>query len=78
MRELADAHGLCLQALGLESGKGRCFAHQVGRCKGVCCAEEAPERHHLRLQMALSAEKLRTWPFAGRVGLREHLSLIHI
>ena len=72
VRELADAHGLCLQALGLESGKGRCFAHQVGRCKGVCCAEEAPERHHLRLQMALSAEKLRTWPFAGRVGLREH------
>ncbi|APW46124.1 exonuclease domain-containing protein [Rhodoferax antarcticus] len=72
LRELADAHGLCLQALGLESGKGRCFAHQIGHCKGVCCGEEAPERHHLRLQMVLSADKLRVWPFAGPVGLREH------
>jgi DNA polymerase-3 subunit epsilon len=72
LRSLADQNGLCLQALGLESGKGRCFAHQIGHCKGVCCGEEAPERHHLRLQMALVADKLRTWPFAGPVGLREH------
>ena len=72
LRELADQHGLCLQAVGLESGKGRCFAHQIGHCKGVCCGEEAPERHHLRLQLALVADKLRVWPFAGPVGLREH------
>jgi len=72
LRELADAHSLCLRALGLESGQGRCFAHQVGHCKGVCCGEEAPERHHLRLQMALATEKLRAWPFVGPVGLREH------
>jgi len=30
--------GLCLQALGLDSGQGRCF-HQIGRCKGVCCGQ---------------------------------------
>lgn len=72
LRVLADTHGLCPQALGLESGKGRCFAHQISHCKGVCCGEETPERHHLRLQMALVAEKLRVWPFAGRIGLREH------
>ena len=72
LKELADTHGLCLQAMGLESGKGRCFAHQVGQCKGVCCGEEAPERHHLRLQMALVGHKLQVWPFAGTVGLREH------
>lgn len=72
LRELADEHGLCLQALGLESGKGRCFAHQIGRCRGVCCGEEASARHHLRLQMALAANKLRAWPFAGPVGVREH------
>ncbi|MDD2919059.1 exonuclease domain-containing protein [Rhodoferax sp.] len=72
LRELAQAQGLCLQALGLESGKGRCFAHQIGQCKGVCCGEEAPERHHLRLQMALAGNKLQVWPFAGKVGLREH------
>lgn len=72
LRELAEQHHLCLQALGLESGKGPCSAHQKGHCKGICCDEEAPERHHLRLQMALSADKLRVWPFAGSVGLREH------
>jgi DNA polymerase-3 subunit epsilon len=72
LRELADAHGLCLQAMGLESGKVRCFAHQIGRCKGVCCGEEAPERHLLRLQMALVSRRLQAWPFAGKVGLREH------
>jgi DNA polymerase III subunit epsilon len=72
LKELAEAQGLCLQALGLASGKGRCFGHQIGQCKGVCCGEEAPERHHLRLQMALAGNKLQVWPFAGKVGLREH------
>jgi DNA polymerase-3 subunit epsilon len=72
LKELAQAQGLCLQAMGLESGKGRCFAHQVGQCKGVCCGDETPERHHLRLQMALISHKLQVWPFAGKVGLREH------
>ena len=72
LRELADTHGLCHQALGLESGKGRCFAHQIGRCKGVCCGSEKPELHHLRLKLALSQQQLRVWPHAGKIGLREH------
>jgi len=72
LRELADSQGLCLQALGLESGKGRCFAHQIGRCQGVCCGEENPERHHLRLQLALAQQKLLVWPYPGKVGLREY------
>lgn len=72
LRELADSQGLCLQALGLESGQGSCFAHQIGRCQGVCCGEESPERHHLRLQLALAQQKLLVWPYAGKVGLREY------
>ena len=72
LRAVADQHALCPQALGLESGKGRCFAHQIGRCKGVCCGEEKPELHHLRLQLALSEHRLQVWPHAGPVGLREH------
>ncbi|MEO6293490.1 MAG: exonuclease domain-containing protein [Burkholderiaceae bacterium] len=72
LRELADAHGLCHQALGLESGKGRCFAHQIGRCKGVCCGGEKPELHHLRLKLALKPQQLRVWPHAGKIGLREY------
>jgi DNA polymerase-3 subunit epsilon len=72
LRELADTHALCPQALGLESGTGRCFAHQIGRCKGVCCGEEKPELHYLRLQLALAQHKLHIWPHPGKIGLHEH------
>ena len=72
LRELAAQHALCPQALGLESGKGRCFAQQIGQCRGVCCGGETAERHYLRLQMALAGQRLQVWPHAGPVGLREH------
>lgn len=72
LRELADANALCPQALGLESGKSACFACQIGRCKGVCAGHESPRVHHLRLQLALSAQRLQAWPYPGRVALREH------
>ena len=75
LRALADTHVLCHQALGLESAKsggGRCFAHQIGRCKGVCCGGEKPELHHLRLKLALKQQQLRVWPHAGKIGLREY------
>ncbi len=72
LRALVDAHRLCPQAVGLESGKGRCFAHQIGRCAGACCGEEPRERHHQRLLAALAGQRLRAWPFPGAVGWREH------
>lgn len=72
LRERADQNALCPQALGLESGKGACFACQIGRCKGVCAGRESPAVHHLRLQLALSAQRLQAWPYPGRVALREH------
>jgi len=72
LRELATAHSLCPQALGLESGKGACFASQIGQCKGVCAARESATVHHLRLQLSLAAQRLKAWPYPGRVGLREH------
>ncbi|MDO8329304.1 MAG: exonuclease domain-containing protein, partial [Fluviicoccus sp.] len=65
LRELADTHSLCLQALGLESGQGRCFAHQIGRCKGVCCGEEKPELHHLHGRVLRAAHSDRSVPAAG-------------
>ncbi len=72
LRALAAERVLCPQALGLESGKGRCFAQQIGQCQGVCCGLETPERHHLRLQVALAAQRLQAWPFPGKVGIREY------
>lgn len=73
LRKIADAHQLCHQYLGLEARtKGPCFAYQLKRCKGVCCGQESPDIHLMRVQQALMAHKMKTWPFAGKVGIAEH------
>ncbi len=72
LHTLVAEHELCPQALGLEAGKGRCFAHQLGRCKGVCSGQEKPELHRLRLQLALAKQQLQVWPHPGKIGFREY------
>jgi len=72
LRQMADNHQLCPKLLGLEPGNGPCFSFQLKRCKGVCAGKEAPEIHHLRLQQAMAAHKLKTWPYNGKIGIREH------
>lgn len=71
LRQLAQAHGLCPQHLGLESGNGPCFSYQLKRCKGVCCNQEPPELHYLRLKQALIGLRLKPWPYPGKIGIRE-------
>lgn len=71
LRTLADTHGLCPRLLGLESGKGACFACQTGRCKGACAGREALPLHRLRVQMALAQHRLQAWPHEGPVAVRE-------
>jgi DNA polymerase-3 subunit epsilon len=72
LRNIAEEHGLCLKVLGLESGKGACFRSQIKRCKGVCCGKESPALHYLRVQQALLSLKLKSWPFKGRIAIKEH------
>jgi DNA polymerase-3 subunit epsilon len=71
LTDIARAQQLCLKLLGLEAGAGSCFAHQVGKCRGACVGKEPMIMHNMRLQLALSALKLKPWPFPGRAGLRE-------
>jgi DNA polymerase-3 subunit epsilon len=71
LSDVARAHALCLKVLGLEDGAGSCFAYQVGKCKGACLGKEPLILHNMRLQLALSSLKLKSWPFPGRVALRE-------
>jgi DNA polymerase-3 subunit epsilon len=47
------------------------LAYQVGKCRGACLGKEPLILHNTRLQLALSSLKLKTWPFPGRVALRE-------
>lgn len=71
LADIARAHLLCLKVLGLEESEGSCFAHQIGKCKGACFGKEPLALHNVRVQMALSSLKLKSWPFPGRVALRE-------
>jgi DNA polymerase-3 subunit epsilon len=71
LRDLARAHHLCLKVLGLEESPGSCLARQVGGCRGACVGGEAVLLHALRVRMALSSLKIKSWPFAGRIALRE-------
>src|SRR4029077_5443248 len=73
-KEITDierAHQLCLKVLGLEQSEGSCFALQVGKCRGACTGREPLILHTMRLQLALSALKIKSWPFPGRIALRE-------
>ena len=72
LRNIAEAHKLCPRLIGLEAwAKGACFSSQINRCKGACCGKETPEIHYIRLQMALTTHKLKTWPFAGKIAIKE-------
>lgn len=72
LRLAAQSQRLCLHALGLESGIGPCFAHQIGNCAGLCTQRETPEQHRIRLEMALAGQRLCSWPHTGKVGLCEY------
>ena len=85
LTDIARAHSLCLKIMGLEDGEamnapaaGSCFAYQVGKCKGACVGKEPLMLHNARLLMALSALKLKSWPFPGRVALQEGRSEYHV
>jgi DNA polymerase III subunit epsilon len=75
LRNIADAHQLCPRVLGLETGKGRCFASQLKKCRGVCDGKETKTIHHLRLLQALSAHKLKAWPYQSKIGIREYCEI---
>jgi DNA polymerase-3 subunit epsilon len=71
LTDIARAQQLCLKVLGLEESAGSCFAVQVGKCRGACTGKEPLILHNMRVQLALSKLKIKSWPFAGRIALRE-------
>jgi excinuclease Cho len=73
IRDIADQEKLCYGALGLEKlTKNRaCFRYSLGKCAGVCCGKESPQAHQARLREALSALKIRSWPYPGRIAIAE-------
>ncbi|MFL6580781.1 MAG: exonuclease domain-containing protein [Burkholderiales bacterium] len=72
LRNIADEHGLCHIATGLQSGPGPCLGHQLKRCRGTCIGLETAIAHSMRLMKALYALRMRDWPHPGPIGVREH------
>jgi len=74
LRELAEAHELCLVMLGLESraqqGKP-CFAYQLRKCRGACVGTESTAMHQAKLEAALASLKVKSWPYDSAIGLIE-------
>ena len=72
LRALCAEHGLCPPLLGLEKQTpGRCFNHQLKRCQGGCLGLESAEQHVARVEEALAALKVESWPYQGPVGIEE-------
>jgi hypothetical protein len=71
VRRLAREQGLCLRMLGLDRGRGPCFAQQIRRCRGACAGRESAAEHNTRLRAALEPRRIAAWPFAGPLLLRE-------
>jgi DNA polymerase-3 subunit epsilon len=71
LRALVRQFQLCERIVGLESGRGRCFGHQIGRCLGACCGNESVEQHNLRLYRALSSRQLKAWPWPHPLVIEE-------
>ena len=71
VRDLARVHGLCLKTLGFEDAEGSCLGLQLGKCRGTCVGKEPLALHDMRARMALSALRIKTWPFPARIALRE-------
>jgi DNA polymerase-3 subunit epsilon len=61
---------ICPKLLGLEKGAGRCFQSQLGRCAGACTGKELPDRHNLRVELALERTKMQAWPFDSSIVVR--------
>ena len=73
LRAIAKESKLCEALLGLEKtswGKP-CFGFQIKQCDGACVGLESVMRHNLKFKMAFEALKIKVWPYAGPIGIRE-------
>lgn len=76
IRALCTEHGLCPPLAGIERRTpGRCFTHQLKRCRGACLGLEPAQEHDDRLRAALASLKALAWPYDGAVGIKEGRTL---
>ncbi len=62
---------LCPKLLGFEKGKGCCFQHHLGNCRGACIKKEAFEEYNKRFMEAFQKIRIKSWPFKGSITVPE-------
>ncbi|MWJ28592.1 DNA polymerase III subunit epsilon [Halomonas sp. ZH2S] len=72
LKQIVDEERLCPQVIGLEKGRGRCFANQLGKCCGACTGVESLPQHSRRAREAMARLQLQAWPWQGRIAIGEH------
>jgi DNA polymerase-3 subunit epsilon len=60
---------LCPKLMGLEKATTACFSYSLGRCKGACIGEEAPELYNRRFEIALERNRIALWPYDSPVAV---------
>lgn len=72
LRSQAKEHALCQGLLGLEAiGPRGCFGLQIRTCRGACVGQEPRAMHDQRLQEALQAMRVHSWPYPGAIHIVE-------
>ena len=71
LRTIVKQNGLCLKLAGLDNSKGPCFFYQIHKCQGACIGQENIADYNARAQQALQSHAYKSWPFEGRVALKE-------
>lgn len=68
--DVARSFSLCPKLLGLEASNGACFWYSLGRCKGACIGKESAESYNARVQLALTHQRLHSWPYNGPIQIQ--------
>ncbi len=66
-----EEYQLCPKLLGFEKGRGCCFQHHLGNCRGACVKKESPEEYNKRFVEAFKNIRIKSWPFPGPIVLPE-------
>lgn len=73
LRNAVKEHSLCPRLLGLESGKGACFSHQLEQCGGACVGKHDPAIYEESFKEVFRSRRIKSWPYGGPIAVCERI-----
>jgi DNA polymerase III subunit epsilon len=72
LREIIKKYKLCEYVeTGFSTNTRSCFSYQLEKCQGACANIISPNKHNLILAQALDHLSFSTWPFKGKIAIKE-------